>query len=241
MAASVSLPLTLMYINSEPALYANLTELTRETKRCTSDNSCTKFCDTTDAILNLVNESPAGLHGFATGAWYMKNICSDEVKAGLSSSSNAGWETFVTSCLGTNLTDQHRAYWERAKNAFGSQHSKSQHGELVRKQDAQIEDPNPTQIVDGQPTDSQSAAATTDIIPPYPTPGWFPVALPPGKGPDPKSKRDMPVVRSAKFSKRHDGDYMSWDEVAGTNLQPIQDSNVQPSEHHPASIPSHQH
>ncbi|CAI7647808.1 unnamed protein product [Penicillium viridicatum] len=78
--------------------------------------------------LAAVSNSPADLldllrndsvTDFGSGAWFLTSQCSKEVRSALSDGSETGWQTFITDCVGTSVTDERKAYWERAVEAIG--------------------------------------------------------------------------------------------------------------------------
>lgn len=60
-------------------------------------------------------------YAFATGAWFMEEICSDDVKASLANDPDQGWEGFMKSCVYAPMSEDRRKYWNMAKAAFGSE------------------------------------------------------------------------------------------------------------------------
>jgi hypothetical protein len=53
-----------------------------------------------------------------SGAWYMNSKCPDLV-AQFDSAPDTAWQTYISQCVGTPLTDERTAYWTRAKTALG--------------------------------------------------------------------------------------------------------------------------
>ncbi|KAL9618764.1 MAG: hypothetical protein Q9160_006558 [Pyrenula sp. 1 TL-2023] len=58
-------------------------------------------------------------HSLASGAWFVSSQCTQDVRQGLAAGSDAGWEQFITGCVGTTVTDQRKGYWVKAKEALG--------------------------------------------------------------------------------------------------------------------------
>lgn len=58
-------------------------------------------------------------HSLGSGAWFISSQCTEEVRMGLAGGSDAGWEKFITGCVGTTVTEQRRGYWVKAKEALG--------------------------------------------------------------------------------------------------------------------------
>lgn len=80
--------------------------------------------------LPKVSNSPAELldllrnnetYDFGSGAWFLTTQCSKDVRAKLQSGSETGWQLYISDCVGTSLTEELRAYWERAVKALGVQ------------------------------------------------------------------------------------------------------------------------
>ncbi|KAI5921469.1 hypothetical protein F4810DRAFT_338864 [Camillea tinctor] len=68
-----------------------------------------------DAILNLVVPDE---YNFGTGPWFLKNQCSPAVLTALARGDDAGFQEYM-GCVGTTMTEERQAYWNRAKSAFG--------------------------------------------------------------------------------------------------------------------------
>lgn len=64
-----------------------------------------------DAVLALVNGDQ---WGFASAAWYLDTQCDASIKQGLSAGTEQGWETYLTSCVGTTATEDRTAIWRKA-------------------------------------------------------------------------------------------------------------------------------
>ena len=69
-----------------------------------------------DAVLSLLVANPDV--DFASAAWFLTTQC-PALKAELKSGSMAGWTTYITSCLGTTVTDDRHAYAQRAYQVLG--------------------------------------------------------------------------------------------------------------------------
>ncbi|KAL7923350.1 hypothetical protein ACQKWADRAFT_61006 [Trichoderma austrokoningii] len=72
--------------------------------------------DDLNHILSLVQ--PDELN-FASGAWFYSTQCDASVKAALQANPDDGFQKYITSCVGTTVTDDRLAYFTRAKKAFG--------------------------------------------------------------------------------------------------------------------------
>ncbi|KAK5011777.1 hypothetical protein LTR60_004702, partial [Cryomyces antarcticus] len=62
-------------------------------------------------ILGLISPDR---YSFASAAWFLANQCSISVRQGLQAGTLQGWETYLTSCVGTTATDDRTAYWTKA-------------------------------------------------------------------------------------------------------------------------------
>ena len=58
-------------------------------------------------------------YSFASAAWFLTTQCGPSVRTGLQSGSLAGWQAYISGCVGTTPTDDRMAYWTRAKTALG--------------------------------------------------------------------------------------------------------------------------
>jgi hypothetical protein len=62
-------------------------------------------------VLALVNGER---WSFASAAWFMATQCNGEVGQGLATLTEEGWNTYLTDCVGTTVTDDRTAIWKRA-------------------------------------------------------------------------------------------------------------------------------
>ncbi|OJD28389.1 hypothetical protein ACJ73_00198 [Blastomyces percursus] len=69
-----------------------------------------------DAVLDLLLRSDD--HDFGSAAWFLTTQCSPEVREGLQSGSQEGWEKYLTRCIWAEVTQQRRDYWKRTKTAM---------------------------------------------------------------------------------------------------------------------------
>ncbi|KAJ5453856.1 uncharacterized protein N7458_004812 [Penicillium daleae] len=78
--------------------------------------------------LASVSDSPADLldllraneaFDFGSGAWFLTTQCTADVRAALQKGDQAGWERYISDCVGTSVTDERKSYWERAVQALG--------------------------------------------------------------------------------------------------------------------------
>ncbi|RHZ52643.1 hypothetical protein CDV55_102056 [Aspergillus turcosus] len=58
-------------------------------------------------------------YDFGSGAWFLTTQCSQDVRSELQSGSEAGWQKFISSCVGTDANEERKAYWTRAVQALG--------------------------------------------------------------------------------------------------------------------------
>ena len=69
------------------------------------------------AVLALVQPDQ---YSFAAAAWFLSAQCTSAVRAQLQTGTLAGWEGWITGCVGTTVTDARQAYWTRAVAALGA-------------------------------------------------------------------------------------------------------------------------
>jgi hypothetical protein len=62
-------------------------------------------------VLALVNNQR---WSFASAAWFLATQCNEEIGQGLATSTEEGWETYLTHCVGTTVTDDRTAIWKKA-------------------------------------------------------------------------------------------------------------------------------
>ena len=74
-------------------------------------------------------DNPAGIlnflvanddYDFGSAAWFLKTQCKAAINQGLASGGLAGWRAYITDCLGTAITADRQAYYERAAKALGA-------------------------------------------------------------------------------------------------------------------------
>lgn len=58
-------------------------------------------------------------YDFGSGAWFLTTQCSKDVRAKLQKGDEAGWQMYISDCVGTSVTDERKEYWERAVKALG--------------------------------------------------------------------------------------------------------------------------
>ncbi|CAG7939444.1 unnamed protein product [Penicillium salamii] len=78
-----------------------------------------KAAETSDPadLLDLLRND--GTTDFGSGAWFLTTECSKEVRSALADGPEAGWKKYITDCVGTTITDDRKAYWDRAVKALG--------------------------------------------------------------------------------------------------------------------------
>ncbi|KAJ5570280.1 uncharacterized protein N7459_009710 [Penicillium hispanicum] len=59
-------------------------------------------------------------YDFGSGAWFLTTQCSKDVRSALQDGSETGWQNYISSCVGTSVTDERKEYWERAVKALGA-------------------------------------------------------------------------------------------------------------------------
>ncbi|KAJ5180294.1 hypothetical protein N7492_003504 [Penicillium capsulatum] len=68
-------------------------------------------------LLDLLRENET--YDFGSGAWFLTTQCSQDVRSALREGSETGWQKYISDCVGTSVTDERKAYWERATKALG--------------------------------------------------------------------------------------------------------------------------
>ncbi|KAJ5669241.1 hypothetical protein N7462_010311, partial [Penicillium macrosclerotiorum] len=68
-------------------------------------------------LLDLLRDNET--YDFGSGAWFLTTQCSDDVRSALQSGSETGWEQYISGCVMTTVTDERKAYWQRATKALG--------------------------------------------------------------------------------------------------------------------------
>ncbi|KAH8676194.1 hypothetical protein BX600DRAFT_508369 [Xylariales sp. PMI_506] len=92
------------YASSIPALASQVSALGSDV---TSD-------DGMNALLALVTPDE---YNFGSGPWYLSTFCSD-IRDELNAGTDAGFSAYM-GCVGTTMTSDRQAFWDRAKTAFG--------------------------------------------------------------------------------------------------------------------------
>ncbi len=71
-----------------------------------------------DAVLGLINQWD--VYNFGSAAWFLTTQCSADVRQRLQQGGQAGWENYVTNCVGTTVTAERAGYWNKASSAVGA-------------------------------------------------------------------------------------------------------------------------
>ncbi|KAJ5248977.1 hypothetical protein N7468_000428 [Penicillium chermesinum] len=69
------------------------------------------------ALLDLLRDNET--YDFGSGAWFLTTQCSANVRSALQTGSESGWQQYISDCVGTSVTDERKAYWEKAVDALG--------------------------------------------------------------------------------------------------------------------------
>jgi len=72
---------------------------------------------TKNAVLDLVTPDK---FSWASASWFLTTQCNASVAAALDTATEAGWETYITTCIGTTVTDDRKAYYTAALTALSS-------------------------------------------------------------------------------------------------------------------------
>ncbi|KAI9713304.1 MAG: hypothetical protein M1812_006663 [Candelaria pacifica] len=70
-----------------------------------------------DAVLLIINQWD--VYNFGSAAWFLTTQCSPDIRTGLQTGGQAGWEKYISSCVGTTVTSDRAAYWSKAVAALG--------------------------------------------------------------------------------------------------------------------------
>ncbi|KAF1346970.1 hypothetical protein BDV97DRAFT_358250 [Delphinella strobiligena] len=63
------------------------------------------------AVLGLVS---GNVLSFGSAAWFLKTQCDASIEDGLAQATEAGWEAYLTTCVGTTVTADRTAIWTEA-------------------------------------------------------------------------------------------------------------------------------
>ncbi|KAL8990932.1 MAG: hypothetical protein Q9169_007991 [Polycauliona sp. 2 TL-2023] len=73
----------------------------------------------TDVVKVLDLLVAKGEYDFGSAAWFMKTKCSKGVREGLQKGTTEAWKKYITECIGTTVTPERQAGWEKAAKAMG--------------------------------------------------------------------------------------------------------------------------
>ncbi|KAG8995787.1 hypothetical protein FRB95_013388 [Tulasnella sp. JGI-2019a] len=99
------------------ALYAD--SLVTAGRLTSSDVQTAKAAGVGPVLDLLLKEGNEDLD-FGSAAWFLSSQCSADVRSGLKSGSEAGWEAYLTECVGTTVTDDRKTGWTNAIAALGA-------------------------------------------------------------------------------------------------------------------------
>ncbi|MCJ1267749.1 hypothetical protein MMC22_007635 [Lobaria immixta] len=92
----------LQYAQSIPALYSSLQAIGGD------PNAVRDLLTANDSL------------DFGSAAWFLVTVCTEATRAALQSQGLAGWQSYLTNCIGTAPTTDREAYWQRAVQVFGA-------------------------------------------------------------------------------------------------------------------------
>lgn len=81
------------------------------------NSSVSKVSNDPAALLDLLRGNET--YDFGSGAWFLTTQCSSNVRKQLQSGSESGWQLYISDCVGTSVTEERKAYWEKAVKALG--------------------------------------------------------------------------------------------------------------------------
>ncbi|KAL8641572.1 MAG: hypothetical protein Q9226_008618 [Calogaya cf. arnoldii] len=93
-------PFNLEYAKSIPALKDGLAKAETDVKK----------------VLELLLSK--GEYDFGSAAWFLKTKCSEKVRSGLKTGKTEAWKAYITECVGTEVTPERQAGWEKAAKAM---------------------------------------------------------------------------------------------------------------------------
>jgi hypothetical protein len=74
-----------------------------------------KISNNVTAVLDLLLTDDR--YDFGSAAWFLTPQCSPAVRSALQTGSEAGWDKYLTKCVGAKVTDARKAYWLRQGHA----------------------------------------------------------------------------------------------------------------------------
>ncbi|MCJ1396397.1 hypothetical protein MMC18_009287 [Xylographa bjoerkii] len=101
----------LLYAKSIPALASSVAAITEDS--AVGALSLSQL-DQVRALLTGNNN-----YDFGSAAWFLTTQCSTAIRAELQTGTLAGWQAYVTDCIGTTATSDRQAIWEIAMQEIG--------------------------------------------------------------------------------------------------------------------------
>lgn len=70
-------------------------------------------------VENMMEALTTDEYAWASAAWFLETQCSSDIRNDLETRGRAGWEAYLTDCVGTTVDGGRVAYWQRACAALG--------------------------------------------------------------------------------------------------------------------------
>ena len=105
----------LQYANSIPSLTSPLATILVSNGATTAASMTAEQMNNMRALL-----TGSDTYDFASAAWFLTTQCSPDVRAGLKSGSLAGWQVYLSECVGTRPTSDRQAIWSTAITVLGT-------------------------------------------------------------------------------------------------------------------------
>ena len=110
-----------MQMKTYNALYASSIKnasLSSSVSKVTGTNDASSLSDVqADALLDLLASNDE--YDFGAAAWFLYTQCSNNIRNGLRMDGSQGWEAYLKNCVGTEVSEERRAYYKRALSALG--------------------------------------------------------------------------------------------------------------------------
>jgi hypothetical protein len=100
----------LVYVQSIPALASNLSAITG------GAGATALSSQQANDVRSLLTSNDA--YDFGSAAWFLTSQCSSSVRYGLQTGSLAGWQQYISSCVGAEASEDRQEYWNRAVTAL---------------------------------------------------------------------------------------------------------------------------
>jgi len=97
-----------LYASSIPALQSQVTSIASSASSATTAQQ--------NAIRALVLPDT---YAWASAAWFLTTQCSSTIRQSLQAGGSAGWQAYISQCVGTTVTAERTAFWTAANTAFG--------------------------------------------------------------------------------------------------------------------------